>query len=57
MAVDFDKYLRQKLQQIKVDETVFADYIRGILEEDQENEEKLEALTEILSGVMVSLIS
>lgn len=57
MAVKFDVYLREKLQKIKIDAEVFGAYILGILEAEDENEEKVEALTDILSGVMVFLES
>lgn len=53
MAVDFDKFLKQKLKEIHLDEAIYGDYIKGILEDDQEDE-KADSLTDVLSGVVVS---
>ena len=54
MAVDttnFDSWLSTKLQELKTDEGVFGSYIRGILEGDESEEEKTEALEGILAGI------
>lgn len=54
MASEFEKYLKQKLKQIQLDENVFGEYIRSILDDQISDEEKSEALEDILAGVLVS---
>ncbi|XP_057324964.1 coiled-coil domain-containing protein 43-like isoform X4 [Microplitis mediator] len=47
----FDSWLSKKLQALNTDEGVFGAYIRGILEGDETEDEKTEALESILSGI------
>ncbi|XP_046737506.1 coiled-coil domain-containing protein 43 [Diprion similis] len=47
----FDTWLSKKLQALNTDEGVFGSYIRGILEGDETDTEKSEALEGILMGV------
>ncbi|XP_015523079.1 coiled-coil domain-containing protein 43 [Neodiprion pinetum] len=47
----FDTWLSKKLQALNTDEGVFGTYIRGILEGDETDTEKSEALEGILMGV------
>lgn len=54
MASEFEKYLKQKLKQIQLDENVFGEYIRGILDDQVSDDEKSEALEDVLAGVLVS---
>uniref|UniRef100_A0A182QX40 Coiled-coil domain-containing protein 43 n=1 Tax=Anopheles farauti TaxID=69004 RepID=A0A182QX40_9DIPT len=52
-AVDvFNKWLSTKLQAKEVDANVFGSYITGILEGDENDEEKVEALEGILGGII-----
>jgi len=50
----FDAWLSEKLQALNTDESVFATYIKGILEGDESEDEKTEALESILAGVTVN---
>lgn len=50
----FDSWLNEKLKSLNTDEGVFGSYIRGILEGDETDDEKSEALEGILMGVTVS---
>ncbi|XP_053593493.1 coiled-coil domain-containing protein 43 isoform X2 [Microplitis demolitor] len=47
----FDSWLSKKLQALNTDEGVFGAYIKGILEGDETEDEKTEALQSILSGI------
>ncbi|XP_043271123.1 coiled-coil domain-containing protein 43 [Venturia canescens] len=47
----FDSWLTKKLQALNTDEGVFGSYIKGILEGDESNDEKTEALESILAGI------
>lgn len=49
----FDSWLATKLTALNTDEGVFGSYIRGILEGDETDAEKSEALEGILMGVTV----
>ncbi|KAM7353419.1 coiled-coil domain-containing protein 43 [Cochliomyia hominivorax] len=49
---DFATWLNQKLNELNTDESVFGSYILGILEGDETNEEKHEALEGILSEIL-----
>ena len=49
----FDSWLSEKLQALNTDEGVFGSYIKGILEGDESEDEKTEALEGILSGITV----
>jgi len=52
-ASSFDAWLSKKLQALNTDEGVFGTYIRGILEGDETEDEKTEALESILAGITV----
>lgn len=51
----FNAWLNGKLRDFNTDEGVFGSYIMGILEGDETNEEKTEALEGILSEILVSM--
>ncbi|XP_003705894.1 coiled-coil domain-containing protein 43 [Megachile rotundata] len=53
----FDSWLSKKLQALNTDEGVFGSYIKGILEGDESEDEKTEALEGILSGITDNDIS
>ena len=56
MATDeFDQWLSVKLKSVNIDEVVFGDYIKGILEGEESQDEKVEALEGILADIPVSL--
>lgn len=46
--LDFDKWLSVKLKSLDTDESIFGDYIKGILEGEESQDEKVEALEGIL---------
>lgn len=51
---DFDTWLSSKIQAIALDEEVYFEYIKGILEEEDTSEDEIkETLAEILGGVLV----
>uniref|UniRef100_A0A336MK99 Coiled-coil domain-containing protein 43 n=1 Tax=Culicoides sonorensis TaxID=179676 RepID=A0A336MK99_CULSO len=54
MANTFQKYLKQKLKEIQLDESVYTEYIMSILEDESSDDEKRETLTDVLSGVLES---
>ncbi|KAF7992654.1 hypothetical protein HCN44_004998 [Aphidius gifuensis] len=52
MAINsFDTWLTNKLQELNTDESVFGSYIKGILEGDETEDEKTEALEGIIAGI------
>lgn len=53
-ANSFDLWLSEKLRELNTDEGVFGTYIKGILESDESEDEKTEALESILAGITVS---
>ncbi|XP_012273920.1 coiled-coil domain-containing protein 43 [Orussus abietinus] len=53
----FDSWLNTKLRALKTDEGVFGSYIKGILEGDESEDEKTEALEGILAGITEDNIS
>ncbi|XP_031840236.1 coiled-coil domain-containing protein 43 [Nomia melanderi] len=53
----FDCWLSSKLQALNTDEGVFGSYIKGILEGDETEDEKTEALEGILAGITDDNIS
>ncbi|XP_043496239.1 coiled-coil domain-containing protein 43 [Polistes fuscatus] len=53
----FDTWLSTKLQELNTDEGVFGSYIKGILEGDETEDEKIEALESILAGITEDNIS
>lgn len=50
---NYSIWLSSKLQELKLDETVYADYITGVLEGEDSYEEKMETISSILSGSVV----
>lgn len=56
-TVTFKTWLNKKLRELNTDETVFGSYILGILEGDENDEEKREALDGILGEILVSYCS
>ncbi|XP_032685374.1 coiled-coil domain-containing protein 43 [Odontomachus brunneus] len=56
-ASSFDAWLSEKLQALNTDESVFGTYIKGILEGDESEDEKTEALESILAGITEDNIS
>lgn len=55
MSTNFQKYLKQKLKEIQLDESVYTEYITSILEDETSEDEKRETLEEVLAGVLVRL--
>jgi hypothetical protein len=53
VTASFDSWLDTKLRELKTDEGVFGSYIKGILEGDETEDEKTEALEGILAGITV----
>nr|CAG4650594.1 EOG090X0H15 [Sida crystallina] len=51
VPVDFDSWLSVKLKALNTDENVFGFYIKGILEGDESQDEKIEALEGILAEI------
>uniref|UniRef100_A0A1A9WEP5 Coiled-coil domain-containing protein 43 n=1 Tax=Glossina brevipalpis TaxID=37001 RepID=A0A1A9WEP5_9MUSC len=51
-TVTFKTWLNKKLRELNTDETVFGSYILGILDGDENEEEKREALEGILSEIL-----
>lgn len=54
-STNFVTWLNLKLHELNTDESVFGSYILGILEGDETNEEKHEALQGILSEILVNI--
>ena len=53
----FDSWLSEKLRSLQLDEDVFLDYLKGVLEEDSTSEEKVETIDNILQGATVRTLS
>lgn len=53
---EFSIWLGKKLTELNTDESVFGSYIKGILDEDESSEEKIEALQGILSEIIENVI-
>ena len=53
--VNFDTWLTEKIKSLSLDEDVYVDYIKGVVEEAQSLEETKETLCDILSGVLVRI--
>ena len=51
---NFLTWLNAKLKELNTDESVFGSYILGILEGDESEEEKREALEGILGEILVN---
>ncbi|XP_065063672.1 coiled-coil domain-containing protein 43-like [Rhopilema esculentum] len=47
---DFDEWLCDKIKFLQLDEDIFLDYLKGVLEEDVSAEEKEETISNILQG-------
>lgn len=52
-VAEFNSWLSSKLRASNADESIFGSYITGILEGDENNEEKTEALEGILGAIIV----
>ena len=50
-APDFDTWLTFKLKSLDTDETVFGSYIKGILEGEESQDEKIEAIEGLLAEI------
>ncbi|KFB40945.1 hypothetical protein ZHAS_00008496 [Anopheles sinensis] len=53
-TAEFNSWLSSKLRASNADDSVFGSYITGILEGDENNEEKMEALEGILGAIIES---
>ena len=53
----YDSWLSEKLRSLQLDEDVFVDYLKGVLEEDSTSEEKVETIDNILQGATVRILS
>lgn len=53
---EFSVWLGKKLTELNTDESVFGSYIKGILDEDESSDEKVEALQGILSEIIENVI-
>nr|CAG4647514.1 EOG090X0H15 [Megafenestra aurita]SVE92740.1 EOG090X0H15 [Megafenestra aurita] len=53
VQLDFDKWLSVKLKALNTDESIFGDYIKGILEGEESQDEKIDAL----EGILVEISS
>lgn len=49
----FDSWLCVKIRSLQLDEDVFLDYLKGVLEEETSPEEKIETIENILQGATV----
>lgn len=57
-AIDnFSSWLGNKLKDLNTDENVFGSYITGILDSDETNDEKNEALQGILAEIIENVCS
>ena len=54
-ACDFDEWLKDTLVALDTADEVFSPYIKGILEGEENADEKLDALQGILSEITVSV--
>ena len=54
---EFDEWLCDKIKFLQLDEDIFLDYLKGVLEEDVSAEEKEETISNILQGATVRYIS
>lgn len=53
LPCDFDAWLKDTLIALNTDDEVFSPYIKGILEGEENKEEKVEALQGILTEITV----
>ena len=51
---EFDNWLCEKLKSLQLDEDIFLEYLKGVLEEDSSAEEKVGTISGILEGATVS---
>lgn len=51
----FSEWLGEKLRELNTDDSVFGSYIVGILDSDETQEEKIEALQGILGEIVESV--
>ena len=51
---NFDTWLAEKLNSLSLDEDVYSDYLKSVLDEGETEEDLRESLCDILSGVLVS---
>jgi len=49
---DFDTWLTEKMRSLNLDEEVYSDYLKSVLDESDDVEEMKESLSDILSGVL-----
>lgn len=54
-AGEFEKWLNDRLDSLEVDQEVYGAYILGILQEEESDEEKEDALLGILSAFLVNI--
>lgn len=52
-AVEFESWLNDRLDSLEVDREVYGAYILGVLQEEETDEEKEDALQGILSAFLV----
>lgn len=50
---EFERWLNDRLDSLQVDRDVYGTYILGVLQEEETDEEKEEALNGILSALVV----
>eukprot|EP00112_Aurelia_sp_Birch-Aquarium-sp1_P016263 Seg3671.1 transcript_id=Seg3671.1/GoldUCD/mRNA.D3Y31 product="Coiled-coil domain-containing protein 43" protein_id=Seg3671.1/GoldUCD/D3Y31 len=55
--IEFDNWLCEKLKSLQLDEDIFLEYLKGVLEEDSPAEEKVETISGILEGATEEPIS
>ena len=53
-ADDFEDWLSSKVRSLELDEEVFLDYLKGVLDSEESEEDKREAMTGIFEGAVVS---
>lgn len=51
---EFENWLNERLDSLEVDRDVYGVYIHGVLQEEENDEEKTDALRGILSAFLVS---
>lgn len=56
-AGDFESWLNDRLDSLEVDREVYGVYILGVLQEEESDEEKEDALQGILSAFLVNIHS
>lgn len=56
-AGEFESWLNDRLDSLEVDREVYGTYILGVLQEEESDEEKEDALQGILSAFLVTILS